>query len=150
MAHFHSPRIITDGLVLALDAANQKSYPGSGTTWSDLSGNGNNGTLTNGPTFDSGNNGSIIFDGVDDYITTGTTPSQLQGNPSFTVSGWFYRNANLPVNTGTWGFGGNVTNQGINSWWSSNNNEITIDTWGQATFTTGVSYPLQQWVYVSW
>jgi hypothetical protein len=135
---------------LALDAANTKSYPGTGTVWTDLSGNGNNGTLVNGPTFDSGNLGSIDFDGVDDYITTGTTPPQLQGNPSFTVSGWFYRNANLPANTGTWGFGGNVTNQGINSWWSNNNNEITIDTWGQATFTTGVSYPLQQWVYVTW
>ena len=47
MAYHHSPRIITNGLVLALDAANQKSYPGSGTTWSDLSGNGNNGTLIN-------------------------------------------------------------------------------------------------------
>jgi hypothetical protein len=50
-----------------LDAANVKSYPGTGTTWSDLSGNGNNGTLTNGPTFDSNNVGSIVFDGVDDF-----------------------------------------------------------------------------------
>jgi len=45
MAHHHSPRIITNGLVLALDAANPKSYPGSGTTWNDLSGNGNNAIL---------------------------------------------------------------------------------------------------------
>ncbi len=71
MAYHHSPRIITDGLVLVLDAANQKSYPGSGTTWSDLSGNGNNGILINGPTFDSGNLGSIVFDGVNDYVDTG-------------------------------------------------------------------------------
>lgn len=78
MAHFHSPRIITDGLVLALDAANTKSYPGSGTTWSDLSGNGNNGTLTNGPTFDSGNLGSLEFDGTDDtaqYSVSGFSPT---------------------------------------------------------------------------
>jgi hypothetical protein len=73
MAYFHSPRIVTDGLVLALDAANQKSYPGSGTTWSDLSGNGNNGTLINGPTFDSGNLGSIVFDGVNDDIDLGNS-----------------------------------------------------------------------------
>ena len=53
MALAHSPRIITDGLVLCLDAGNTKSYPGSGTAWSDLSGQGNNGTLTNGPTYSS-------------------------------------------------------------------------------------------------
>jgi hypothetical protein len=147
---YTGPNIITDGLILSLDAANPKSYPGTGTVWNDLSGNGNNGTLINGPTFSSNNIGSIVFDGVDDYTTTITTPTQLLGNPSFTVSGWFFRLGNLPTNTGTWGFGGNTTNQGINSWWSNNNNQITIDTWGQATFTTGVEYPLQQWVYVTW
>jgi hypothetical protein len=64
---FVGPNIVTDGLVLALDAGSKKSYAGSGTTWKDLSGNGNNGTLVNVPTFDSGNGGSIVFDGVDDY-----------------------------------------------------------------------------------
>ena len=57
--------IVTDGLVFYVDAGNGNSYPGSGTTWSDLIG-GNDGTLTNGPTFDSGNGGSIVFDGVND------------------------------------------------------------------------------------
>ena len=65
---FVGPNIVTDGLVLALDTANVKSYPGSGTTWYDKSGNGNNGTLTNGPTFDSGNGGSIVFDGANDFV----------------------------------------------------------------------------------
>jgi hypothetical protein len=68
MGYNHSPRIITDGLVLVLDVANSKSYPGSGTTWNDLSGNGYVGTLTNGPTFSGDNLGSIVLDGVDDYI----------------------------------------------------------------------------------
>ena len=58
---YTGPNIITDGLVLALDAASPRSYPGTGTTWYDVSGYGNNGTLTNGPTFDSGNGGSIVF-----------------------------------------------------------------------------------------
>lgn len=62
----HSPKIVTDGLVLCLDAASRKSYPGSGTTWFDRSGNGNHGTLTNGPTFSSNNGGSLVFDGVND------------------------------------------------------------------------------------
>jgi len=70
MAFVHSPKIVTDGLVLALDAGNVKSYPGSGTTWLDKSGRGNNGTLINGPTFNSGNGGSIVFDGVNDYVIT--------------------------------------------------------------------------------
>ena len=67
MAFSYSPKIVTDGLVFAVDAANKKSYPGSGTTWTDLAGS-NNGTLTNGPTFDSGNGGSIVFDGSDDVV----------------------------------------------------------------------------------
>jgi hypothetical protein len=69
MGFYRGANIVTDGLVLALDAANTKSYPGSGTTWSDLSGNAYNGTLTNGPTFNSANGGSIVFDGTNDFIT---------------------------------------------------------------------------------
>ena len=62
------PDIITNGLILELDAADRNSYPGSGTTWRDLSGLGNNGTLTNGPTFSSENGGVIVLDGADDYV----------------------------------------------------------------------------------
>jgi hypothetical protein len=87
MATNYSPKIITDGLVLALDAANTKSYPGSGTTWFDLSGNGNNGTLTNGPTFNNANLGSLVFDGVDDLCRTDVNVSNL--NNLFSVGIWF-------------------------------------------------------------
>ena len=69
MAFANGPKIVTDGLVLSLDAADRNSYPGSGTAWNDLAGS-NNGTLTNGPTFNSSNGGSIVFDGVDDYAST--------------------------------------------------------------------------------
>ena len=68
MSLFHSPSLVTSGLVLCLDAGNPKSYPGSGTTWTDLSGRGNHGTLVNGPTFNSANGGSIVFDGSNDYV----------------------------------------------------------------------------------
>ncbi len=78
--------IITDGLVLAVDAANYESYPGSGTTWTDLA-DRNNGTLTNGPTFDSGNGGSIVFDGSDDLVDFGTTVLNL-GTQDMTISSW--------------------------------------------------------------
>ena len=78
--------IITSGLVLNLDASNISSYPGSGTSWFDLSGNSNTGTLTNGPTFNSANGGSIIFDGTNDYVSS--FPTQISGVGSKTVSAW--------------------------------------------------------------
>jgi hypothetical protein len=64
---------ITPSVAMYLDAGNVSSYPGSGTTWTDLSGNGKNGTLTNGPTYSSANSGSIVFDGTDDYVTTSSS-----------------------------------------------------------------------------
>jgi hypothetical protein len=78
-------KIVTDGLVLNLDAGNRKSYPGSGTIWYDRAGT-NNGTLTNGPTYSSSNGGSIVFDGTNDYSET-TNPSNVH-NQNFTLSVW--------------------------------------------------------------
>lgn len=67
MALAHNTRIVRSGLSLCLDAANRKSYPGSGAIWTDLSGNSNNGVLVNSPTFNNTNGGIIVFDGTDDY-----------------------------------------------------------------------------------
>ena len=76
--------IITNGLILNLDAGNTTSYSGTGTTWTDLSGNGNNGTLYNGTSYSSANGGTMVFDGVNDYIKI------LTGLPSSnTLSVWF-------------------------------------------------------------
>ena len=87
MAVFGGPNVIDNGLVLSLDAGNVKSYPGSGTIWYDKSGNDNNGTLTNGPTF---SGGSIVFDGVDDYVDTTFKASISIGNGNpFTISAFF-------------------------------------------------------------
>ena len=86
MSLSHSPKVVTDGLVLYLDAANQRSYPGTGTTWSDLKGS-NNGTLTNGPTFDSANKGGIVFDGTDDYCQINNA-DDLINSLDITVSIW--------------------------------------------------------------
>jgi hypothetical protein len=91
MALLHSPRIVTDGLVLCLDAANRKSYPGSGTVWRDLAGS-NNGTLTNGPTFNSSNGGSIVFDGVNDSLNSSIAFS----TSNFTLSLFIY------IDNSTW------------------------------------------------
>jgi hypothetical protein len=88
MALIHSPSIVTSGLVLALDAANVRSYPGSGTTCFDLSGNGNTGTLTNGPTFNSSNLGSLSFDGVDDYVSIPNSSTLNPNTGSFSIVCW--------------------------------------------------------------
>ena len=82
MATEGGPNIITDGLVLALDAANVKSYPEIGTTWYDLSGYNNHGELVNGPTFSSTDGGGIVFDGIDDIIYL---PFVLDTSTNFTI-----------------------------------------------------------------
>jgi len=94
---FTGPDIVTDGLVLALDAANPKSYPGSGTTWYDISGNGNTGSLINSPTYVVDNFGTFTIDGTNEYFTASgvvTTTSwsaflwfKYNGQTEFTLKG---------------------------------------------------------------
>jgi hypothetical protein len=91
MSFAHSPQIITNGLVLALDAGNTKSYVSGSTTWFDKSGYANNGTLTNGPTFSSTNGGSIVFDGVDDYVDILNSTSSNSSN--FTIETYITLNS---------------------------------------------------------
>ena len=86
MAIYDNPKIVTNGLILYLDAANIRSYPKSGTAWTDLSGQGNNGTLTNGPTYSQDNGGGFLFDGVNDYVDTGNINYLF--NTPFTISMW--------------------------------------------------------------
>ena len=102
--HIATKGVVQSGLVLNLDAGVSSSYSGSGTTWTDLSGNGNNGTLTNGPTYSSGNLGSLSFDGGDDYVNCGT-PSISVGK--ITVNAWIKINASsfqhiVDSSSGSW------------------------------------------------
>jgi hypothetical protein len=85
-----STSVVTTGLQLYLDAGNASSYPGSGTTWTDLTVNGRNGTLTNGPTYSATNGGSIVFDGTNDFV-------QCTGSLTVTAAtfvSWIRRNGN--------------------------------------------------------
>lgn len=82
--------VLTTGLQLYLDAGNASSYPGTGTTWTDLSGNSRNGTLTGGPTYSTANGGTIVFDGTDDFV-------QCSGSLTVTAAtfvAWIKRNGN--------------------------------------------------------
>jgi|LakMenEpi03Aug12_release.lakeMendotaPanAssembly.Ray.scaffolds.fasta_scaffold242763_2 hypothetical protein len=92
MAFNRGPKIVTQGLVLALDAASKNSYPGSGTTWTDLSGNNNTGTLVNSPTFSSDNNGILIFNGINHNVSVPNSNTYLTGS-YFTFSTW----VNIPT-----------------------------------------------------
>ena len=85
--------LVANGLVLQLDAGNLASYKGTGTTWTDLSGNGYHSTLTNGPTYNMANKGFLTFDGVDDYANGVAVPS-TSGNNSRTVMVWYKSTAN--------------------------------------------------------
>ena len=83
--------IITNGLIMYLDAANINSYSGTGTAWNDLSPYKRNATLTNSPTFSSSNGGNIVFDGNDDYAPFPTSNLPYGSSPS-TISAWAYSN----------------------------------------------------------
>jgi hypothetical protein len=89
---FENNPIVTSGLLLNLDAGNAASYPGTGTIWTDLSGNARHGTLTNGVGYNSGNGGYLIFDNVNDYVTVSSI-----GVSTFTYQGWVY---STPSNDG--------------------------------------------------
>jgi len=116
MSFNYSPKIINDSsLVFYLDAANNKSYPKSGTTWNDISKGASTATLTNGPAFSSTNNGNIVFDGVDDFCST----TLVKTFTNMTIQAWFYKNgASVSVYSGLvasrGGAGGNITGLLIN------------------------------------
>lgn len=93
MSTIGGSNIVTNGLVLALDAANRRSYVSGSSVWNDLSGNRNSGSLVNGPTFDSANGGSIVFDGSDDIVNLGR-PASLDLT-TLTLSAWIRTTTNL-------------------------------------------------------
>jgi hypothetical protein len=93
MSVAYNPKIVTNGLVLALDAGNTKSYPGSGTTWTDLSGRNNNATLIGGATYNSANMGSIAFDFINGVANINDADSLSFTDNIFTIDIWVYFNS---------------------------------------------------------
>lgn len=97
MAFSYSPKIVTDGLVLYLDAANPYSYVSGSTVWNDISRTMTSGSLINGPTFSSANNGSIVFDGSNDYVDLGNSPI-ITTFTQLTINSWV-RPTSLPASS---------------------------------------------------
>ncbi len=144
MALAHSPRIVTSGLVLCLDAANAKSYPGSGTTWTDLSVRNNNGTLINGVGFNTSNLGSLSFDGTDDYVDCG---NYQFNTTSGTVDFWFKPTTNITGDAAkrAWGFTGNFEAR-----WNSASGRLSFDL-GSSSFTVGhLTTTTSSWSNTTW
>jgi hypothetical protein len=84
-------KYITSNLKFYIDASQLRSYPGSGTTWSDVSGNADDATLTNGPTYSSVNGGVIVFDDSNDYgVSTSTTNTNVNSTTGYTFGAWVY------------------------------------------------------------
>ena len=114
MSYKYGPSIVTDGLVFYVDAANENSYPGSGTDWADLSGSAT-ATLTNGPTYSSNNGGYIDFDGSNDYVdVTGIDVSALS---AFTLEAWVYPTSSSADETVMSKFLGSLSNSSFLLYW---------------------------------
>lgn len=109
--------IVTDGLIIYIDVANPKSYPGSGTTIYDLSGNNNHGTLYNGVGYSQSNGGVLTFDGVNDYI--GTVGPDLSSN-NYTV-------------IGASRYSGGIRKRVISSWYGLNFSNWLLGHWENST-----------------
>ena len=87
----YNPSIVATGLVLYLDAGNPRSYSGTGTTVTDISGTNNDGTLTNGTSYvSSGASSYFSFDGVDDYLNIANNTIVNFGTSDFTAEAWVY------------------------------------------------------------
>jgi len=99
-ANFEYPNIVTNGLIVSLDAGFVGSYPTTGSTWYDLSGNASNGALINGPTFTSSNSGSIITDAIDDTIQINYNFTQ---HSTITIN--FFANSSYNNNSMIWSMG---------------------------------------------
>ena len=141
----HSPSIVTNGLVLCLDAANPKSYPGSGTTWYDLSGNGKNGALTNGSIYNSDNKGVIVFDGINDRIEIPS--STYTFNNACTFEMWF----NLTAINRNQGFMSINTGGYYVNFWMKDTNKLRWEVYQPApngtAFFSNVSFVTNTWYH---
>jgi hypothetical protein len=117
----YSPKIVTDGLVLYLDAANPKSYTSGSTTWRDLTRNGNDGSINNGVGYSSSNLGILTFDGIDDYVRI---PTVNLTNTSYTIisSARYLGTLNRRIIT-------SVNSNWLMGWWQGQANKYYAEGW---------------------
>lgn len=148
---------VTDNLLIHLDAGNPSSYPGSGTVWTDLSGNGYNGTLNNGITYSGADGGTLVLDGYDDYVSI----SSLDLRRNFSLELWVKINAYSPALQALFGQGVPAGSQGLHIFIGSDNtinyrmygndynllSTVNTGQWYQFVFTYSNSSPYQKKIY---
>jgi len=143
--------IVTNGLVLTVDAGFTPSYPTTGTTWYDLIGS-NNGTLTNGPTFSSANGGTIVFDGTDDWVSIPQQSSLINAS-QFTLCAWMKRSTTASrclVSAGNFGFASNGTMIALNLGGAGSAQSFTIQNPNNTSATvSGTNTGSTAWIYYS-
>ena len=131
MSAIAGPSVPLNGMVLHLDAADQNSYPGSGTSWFDLSGQNNTGVLTSGPTYSSENNGAIVFDGSNDLVVVNSLTS-IMPTAAYTKIVWFFLTSYLTNNNIISGY------DGQHAFWMSASNTLRAGH-GNVSFSTVVT-----------
>lgn len=137
--------VVTTGLQLYLDAGNASSYPGSGTTWTDLSGNSRTGTLTNGPTYSATNGGSIVFDGSNDYV-------QCSGSLTVTAATfvtWIKRNGSQGTYDGILFSRGTTNTTGMNFYTSNQLGYHWNDSSSTYNWSSGLTIPDATWCMIA-
>ena len=156
MSTFLGPSIAHDtSLVAEYDAADKNSYPGTGAVWNDLSGQGNGGVLTNGPTYSGANGGAIIFDGADDCVVVNSN-ALILSSTAYTKMLWFYTtnfalynnliSGGYTTQHAFWLAGTTYLTSGHNGSWSTVVGATTLstNTWyhGAVTFNTTTGWAL--------
>jgi hypothetical protein len=115
---------LPSGMVLYLDAGVSNSYPGSGTTWYDLSGHGNHGTLSANTFYTNVSGGTMEFDGIGDYVGFNNPVEIPIGDEPYTISVWF-NSSEMPSDRGFVGWGGFGNVNQVNAWRLRNNSSST-------------------------
>jgi hypothetical protein len=155
--NFDYPNVVTSSSLLNVDAGFVGSYPTTASTWYDISGNSNNGTLINSPIFTSANSGSFIFDGVDDFASAGSL--NLQQN--FTLTGWY--KPSVLTGFAIFGQGTTAANVGLHIWYIgggtirfgmfANDTDFTVSTsvnnWYYIACTYNNSSPFTKQLYIN-
>jgi len=153
MSNSYGPNIVTNGLILHLDVANQRSYNTTGNTLYDLSGSGNNGSLINGPTYSQGNSGNLTFNGSNQYINISNIALPTGSNPH-TVSSWIYKLGDNTSNgwVSLFGYGVNANNQKRMLFVSSNfglNNKVYTGFYSN-DYNWGTGITNNVWTHLAW
>jgi hypothetical protein len=148
MSSESGPNLITNGLVLCLDAANPLSYKSGATVWNDLTYNISGGTLTNGPTFSSTNGGSIVFDGTDDFVNIGNIGDY--STISYTLESFIYPEFDSSANGRPFFTKGLNCSQGeFQVEYGRTSNKFSfLSSFSRIALTSNLTYPKNNWYHV--